>query len=311
MLALEGVWPFQRNAYAFSADGSKLAYSRRSEYANFSIARVATGGNVEHVILTSGTAKKICPALSPDGSLLAFLQDTQEGTELFFVTTNGGIPERLTFGGSVAPVCPAWSPSGQRLAFATRLGGIRMLAMIATRGGQPHVFESTKVSDAMAWAPGRRIAYQVPANQNFRLLNPETEEEQLLVQSDSIGFVFSPKFSPDGTKVVVHWNLRRGRGLWLMSPADGSHALLAEGRWIPIGWSGDGHSIYAADQGAFKRFSLVGGEGEIVSPPETVDGYCTPHERSEELVWVCKEGDSFSDVWMIENFDPEMTGRSR
>ena len=45
--------------------------------------------------------------------------------------------------------------------------------------------------------------------------------------------------------------------------------------------------------------------------PELDDAYCEPFERPTGLVWVCSADESFSDVWMIENFDPEMAGRSR
>jgi Tol biopolymer transport system component/DNA-binding SARP family transcriptional activator len=322
VLTLEGVRVsgFGMNTYVFSGDGSKLAYTRVSGYTNFSIARVATGGDVQQVTLTTGTAEKSCPSLSPDGSSLAFVQKVGDGRDLYRVSTSGGTPERLTFGGSVAPVCPAWGPSGQRLAFVTEVGGTRKLAVLAASGGTAHIFENTQVSHAIAWGAGTRIAYQVPGNRNFRLLDPETEEDQLLVRNDSVGWSFNPQLSPEGTEVAVRWN--RGAvspganysdfGLWVISLSDSSQVQLVEGNWRPIGWSKDGQIVYAVDdQGVFRRFPLAGGEGVAVPQPGLARGYCTPHERPEVVVWVCSVGQFFSDVWMIENFDPEYAGRLR
>jgi Tol biopolymer transport system component/tRNA A-37 threonylcarbamoyl transferase component Bud32 len=306
IMTLEGL----THAFGLSGDGVRLMYTKASGHTNFSVARVIAGRSTEQVTLTTGTAQKNCPRLSPDGAFLAFLQETDEDMELYRVATSGGAPERLTFSGSVT-TCPAWGPSGRRLALATQVGGTRKLAVVPASGGSLRIFENTQVSQAIAWAPGSLISYQVPGNRNFRLLDPETEEEQLLVQNDSVGWMFRPRFSPDGSKVAVLWNRWGMLGIWLISLDDSTQVLLAEDG-SPVGWSEDGRSVYARDDyGVFRRFPVAGGEAVVVPEPELDDAYCEPYERPEGLVWVCREGESFSDVWMIENFDPEMAGRSR
>jgi serine/threonine-protein kinase len=307
-------------AYTLSGDGRKLAYTRVSGYTNFSIARAVADDSTEQVTLTTGTEERGCTTifsefnatLSPDGTVLAFLQESADGADVYTVGTSGGTPQRLTFGGSVASICPAWGPSGEELAFAIQVGGTRKLAVIAASGGTPRLFENTRVSEEIAWAPSPRIGYQALGNRNFRLLDPETEEEQLLVQNDSVGWIFHPKFSPDGTQVAVFWN-RRERGVWLISLVDSTQVRLVEG-WVDLfGWSSDGQSVYTRVRGdsVYKRVPLAGGEAVVVQQPEVHDESCTPHERSGGVVWVCSEVESFSDVWMIENFDPEMAARSR
>ena len=57
--------------------------------------------------------------------------------------------------------------------------------------------------------------------------------------------MFTPRFSPDGKKVALHWNRRPARGLWVISLEDSLQALLCEGVVVPIGWSPDGDWIYA------------------------------------------------------------------
>jgi hypothetical protein len=102
-------------------------------------------------------------------------------------------------------------------------------------------------------------------------------------------------------------------GLWMISLVDSSQVRLVEGRWLPVGWSADGRSIYAisGDDGTVKRLPAAGGEGVVLPQPDTGNASCEPYDRPQGLVWVCTEGESFADVWMIENFDPEYAVRSR
>jgi hypothetical protein len=60
-----------------------------------------------------------------------------------------------------------------------------------------------------------------------------------------------------------------------------------------------------------RRVSVLGGESVAVPQPHTAGAPCTPWERSEALVWICEEGESFSDVWMIEDFDAQYALRRR
>ncbi len=302
----------------FSADGRKLVYTRSSGYWNYSIARVGAAGRTEQQRLTTGTANKAFPALSPDGTELAFLQITSDGWDLFRVPTEGGTPERLTFGGQAEQVGPAWDPTGRRLAFVTKVGIAGRVAVIAANGGQPRVFGATNVSDQLAWAPSSRIAYQLLGRRNFSLLDPDTGAEQLLVQNESAGWMFNPAFSPDGNWVAVAWNRgpvpkpdhtgRSERGLWLISLKDGLQVRLSDVMGRPVEWSRDGQSVYArGEDGILRRHGVSSGRGRgvVLPEPALVDLSCTPYERPGGLVWVCTEGKSWSDAWMIEDFDAD------
>ena len=77
--------------------------------------------------------------------------------------------------------------------------------------------------------------------------------------------------------------------------------------------SQDGQSVYARNNldGAIRLFPHTGGPGVVVPQPELGVVPCEPNERPDGLLWVCTETESFSDVWMIENFDPEYAARSR
>ena len=113
-------------------------------------------------------------------------------------------------------------------------GGPWRVWRVAVNGGSPRVFGDTEASVMIACAPSTASFYQRPGNQNFHILDPATESEQPLVEDESVGFMFYPRISPDGSRVAVFWNRRerdwsienenpRVAGLWII-PLDGSPA---------------------------------------------------------------------------------------
>jgi len=299
------------NLYSISADGRRLAYTRAKAHSNFSVIRPLGGGRSEHMVLTRGTAAKYGPSLSPDGASLAFVQEKPQGFDLLVVSTAGGEPVRLNVPGLVAGE-PDWAPDSRRLAIPTMIDEVVNLVVVSTGGEDPVLHPDARpvVSSRTSWAPGSLIAYQVPGNRNSRLLDPDVGGEgQVLVPNDSVGWMFFPRFSPDGTSVAVYWNrIFPGPGLWLISLLDGSQTRLAppiDGEH-PVDWSLDGGRIYTVGrEGTIRTYSVDGGQASIVSQPSGVgDARCEPHERPDGLYWVCTNTEVLSDVWMIENFDP-------
>ncbi|BCJ56050.1 hypothetical protein Asp14428_75250 [Actinoplanes sp. NBRC 14428] len=101
------------------------------------------------------------PALSPDGSRVAYVLRTQDAaadrtvSELWIVPTGGGSTRRLTAG--PADTTPVWSPDGTRLAFL-REGRLAVLPM---DGGEVRVLPGLPaLSGPPAWSPaGDRLAF--------------------------------------------------------------------------------------------------------------------------------------------------------
>lgn len=291
-------------SFDLSGDGRMLSYTTAFAHTNLSVIPPGDGGLSEPVTLTSGTAQRRCPRLSPDGSSLAFLQETPEGWDLFRVPVQGGVPVRLTFSGTVVSDCASWDPESQRLAVGMGVDGTHKVAVVPAPGGTPRVCDHCEMSMELAWAPGSHIAYQTPGNRNFRILDPETASDTRLIRDPSDrGWMFDPRFSPNGTLLAVYWARGGSSGVWVISPADGSRRQISALREFPIGWSVDGQSLLTADpEGVVRRYSLDGGEATIIpQPPEGGEALCQPHERGNGVFWVCKAEHSFSDVWMVEN----------
>lgn len=181
-------------------------------------------------------------------------------------------------------------------------------------GGRSRPFSDTEVSSDqdISWAPGSDILYLRPGNQNFHLLNPKTEAERPLLANDSLGWVFSPRYSPDGKNVAVSWHHSEGgAGLWLISLEDTSQTLLCKGSLWPIEWSADGKWICVwnpVDSEKIFKIPASGGEPKmVVTLPfkGKIDFYELAMTLDGRSV-VCAVRESVSDVWLMENFDPEV-----
>jgi len=145
----------------------------------------------------------ITPALSRDGTAIAFAARTKDGTYQLFVWQLGKDNKPQ---GNAQPVTtgpgnneqPTWSPDGSKLAYAHAAGKEYGLFVISVVGGPP-----TKIADLSV---------------NFRNACPD--------------------WSPDGARVVYNVDT----ALWL-APTDGSGASkLREDGYYPS-WSPDGKAI--------------------------------------------------------------------
>jgi Tol biopolymer transport system component len=137
------------------------------------------------------------------------------------------------------------------------------------------------------------------------MLDPDSGDEKNLVQDDSVGWIFDPRYSPDGKSVAVYWN-REQRGIWVISLKDSSAKALARGDDLcPIGWSPNAAIVYAyrPSSNTIDAIPAAGGEPRAVFalPGVVADASVSPDGRK----FVCSVAEQKSDVWLMENFDPD------
>jgi Tol biopolymer transport system component len=305
--------------FALTSEGTKMLYTREIRSSNLWLATVDGSGKSEKVKikqLTKDTLWNKIPSISPGGNLIAFRKGDAEKSNIYVMPIEGGSPKQITFFNSLNGG-PVWSPDGTEIAFGSNEGGEFKVWKVNSQGGRPIKFVQSQLSRShlLAWFPGENILYHRPGNRNFFILNPVTEEERPLVQDDSVGWVFAPRYSPDGKKVAVMWNRRPSRGLWVIPLEDSSQAFLLKENAFPVGWSADGRWIYASEEirGTLKilKISIKGDQTKIIlTAPFTLEkGFPRQGHACMTL-----DGKNFvfpvykyhSDVWMIENFDPEM-----
>jgi len=309
--------------FTVAMDGTRLAYSRSQDYSNLWSAQFQhpdngkeTGKELQTTPLTRGTSRFDSPSISPDGEWIAYVTQGH----IYKMTIDGGTPIQLTFS-NANEFGPAWSPDGKRIAFGSNEGGAYKVWIADADGANRRQFAKTQLSAdggvpttsvEITWSPGHRILYQRPGNRNFNILDPETGEEKPLVKNESVGWLFFPKYSPDGKNVAVNWSRSTHPGIWVISLVDNSEIPLGSGDLrpyiFPAGWSPDGRSVYAFKLPFLDNNMLSIPVGPAGGAPQTV--FAVPEDIGDASVsadgkkFVFSAVETKSDVWVVDNFDP-------
>jgi Tol biopolymer transport system component len=285
--------------------------------------------------LTHGTSHIERPRLSPDGTAIVFNAGHEPLANLYTLPITGGSPKQLTFFDSFS-IGGVWSADGNRIAFASTQGGKPRVWIVDAGGGLPRAISSSDLSDSfdLTWSPGSRVLYQVPGNRDYYELDPDTGVERPLVTDRSVGWVFSPVYSPDGRKIAVAWNRRPSRGIWVIDVRSRYEALVyttSAASVMPIGWSADGASVYVVEgkRPIYRGLTLPRGETVTetkilklaVNGGDVTTVASLPSAEEIGSVSMTPDGRRFiytvyssrSDVWIVEHFDvsaePSVTGK--
>ncbi|HYN09402.1 MAG TPA: hypothetical protein VES67_18610 [Vicinamibacterales bacterium] len=235
--------------FSIARDGTRLLYTREAHYSNLWAASVDAAGRRSPLRqLTTGTSRDQFPAVSPDGTRIAFIRGEGAASNVYVMPATGGPPQPLTLQMS-AIGAPAWSPDGKSLGVCATSSSVNSIWTVDIGTGQAKEFGGTRCTTTTSevpvmWAPRREILYQRTGNRNYSVFDPNKSVERPLIKDDQVGWLFGPRSSPDGSALAAFWNRKDGSGVWLI-PSDGSapSLLLRAFAW-PLGWSSDGKTIY-------------------------------------------------------------------
>jgi Tol biopolymer transport system component len=146
----------------------------------------ADGSDLRRV--TSGPEQEFAPAFSPDGTRIAFIENSSEGGYALWVADATGVHLLHDGIGCFADKMPAWSPDGRWIVYSR------------TRPGQPDCVDTTLdlfAIPADRSAPGRR-----------------------LLAAGFTGFSASPAWSPSGDRIAFRGLVDGVSGLWVADVPD-------------------------------------------------------------------------------------------
>ena len=225
------------------------------------------------VRLTSASGVNIDPALSPDGSMLAYASDRDGGSDLdiWVQPTRGGEPTRLTDGASDETE-PSFSPDGAFVVFAQgETGGIYV---VETAGGEPRLLAAaarahtprfspdgkwvTFWTGLPTWAVSRTTTasgtpFIVPAHGGApRALAPNFDDARHPVWAPDSETILFLGLVGSGDDALLDWYLvdRNGGEPARTNAVDVLRQAGVGGVPIPSGWNGDGVVFATYDAGA-------------------------------------------------------------
>jgi hypothetical protein len=233
---------------SWSHDGTRIAYSTMS-----SIVIVNRDGSGAHTLPLTGSPHFHEPALSPDGTKIAYFMFPGS----IQVADSDGT-DQLTI---AAGRNPAWSPDGQRIVYADATERLRIVNADGT--GDAPVGGLSGPQSSPAWSPdGSTIAYthrrDSPVLATIRLIGADGSDDRALPAPSSTLHSTSPSWSPDGRYLAFE-----SGGLFVSDTTSPTWVPLLSWNAGPGGpgnpeWSPDGDTmLYAHSDGFVSRTSLL------------------------------------------------------
>ncbi len=279
---------------------------------------VPDGEPLRIVPLTPFTGSEISPALSPDGTRVAFLwpgEDKSGDPDLYVKQRGAETPLRLTETAG-AEGNPVWSPDGRQIAFARALSdGRSEIFTIPAIGGEPRrVARIQSWPLGLDWSPdGQWMTYAIVTG----LAGPDrihrhsfaTGESRPLTdpEPETVGDTL-PRISPDGTRIAFARGDRLAfQDVFLVSSEGGEAERLTRGhrRVTGLAWAADGASLLVSsiprgepalwrvliEDGTTSRVAIGASRPREVSTARGADALVYAEMRSETNIWVIEPGE--------------------
>ena len=184
--------------------------------------------------LTTNPAGDYGPALSPDGTKVAFYSNRAGNPDIYVLDLQAGVITPLTTDNPESDSDPTWSNDSSEIAFASRRGGYDAIWNISASGGtatqvtfptRPTPGEGDACPD---WSPnGNHIVFQSTEGHKdlwaiWEVSVIDGTEKKIIA---FFGNEYGPAYSPDGTRIVwTHWlsSSSSYANIWLVD-ADGNN----------------------------------------------------------------------------------------
>ena len=196
------------------------------------------------------------PAVSPDGSRIAFLSDRDGSTDIYVIGGDGKGERRLTRT-SETESQPAWSGDGKSIWFTVFVSGSSRIYAIPSGGGETNAKQVGSVPGrVLRLSPdGKRVLYWTGTWTSMKLFVSDLDGSGARQLTDGSGVVWGARWSPDGKRIAFGDKDSAGVLQVYVMNAEGSGRRQvtrfpqAEGSAQMPSWSPDGRKL-AVQSGA-------------------------------------------------------------
>jgi Tol biopolymer transport system component/serine/threonine protein kinase len=225
------------------------------------------------------------PAISPDGSLIAYASNESGNPDIWLIGVGGASALRLTDDPG-SDDKPCWYPDGRAIAFVSTRDGSDAIWKVPVLGGSATPLVPN-ASDPAIDASGTRIAFVRSERIAVAALADPTKATVLTRDGDGLWNHRDPAWSPDGGTIVY----AAQRGLWTVPSAGGRATPLTtddEADEEPV-WSGDGRFVYfrsfREESEAIWRVAACGGTPQRVTLGSGPEGHPSLSRDGHELAF--------------------------
>lgn len=164
----------------------------------------ADGNTISPITKGPSGAMNVEPAISPDGSQIAFSSDRSGKPMIYIMNIDGSNPQRITFAGKYNAT-PSWSPDGKQIAFAGYDSGhFDIFVVNRDKTGLKRLTDAKKKNgkasnnESPSWSPdGRHIVFASDRSgtRQLYIVSPDGSNERQITKDPR--YVWDrPKWSP-------------------------------------------------------------------------------------------------------------------